>query len=456
MGQTIKKFLTLGILITLSTGQFIVIADEKTKVGSQQLKPSLISPPVHIHRRKKVPGLIFKAPSEQNTRVTSHRITVDPKLEITIPGRGASPDQKPYIFKPYTQGFIHSNIKLLHILLPDSLETLLRLQFVARSHRKNLRLLIQTSHYLALMEEHRIFQLRKSALAPINQLRSHLITEIILELQKAPEEKLPQFKTYLQSLRFEDLHGLRPLFEKTLLHLNRGGLSEKAQKSYDWIGSLKENHEQRDTHWTYLHFLDRKPTGIRSGFIRYLRILLYENIMEILPVNSQTYLKYSERLIDVFETLEPDPSLMRDLQLQLEFTRLKFEPYMELQTIYDRLMSLYPNLPGSAENWRSKPRKSKLFFPFFDQLINHAHRRFQRGQPSCTQPLSTQREVCVKTWKEATRFYQYVARYAPFTLLTRESIQKLNRIRDTSVIDFPFISKTELLKLMDKAEKTFR
>ncbi len=456
MAKKTKIFLSISLVLATNAGLVFGLGNANQGFGNRQLKPSLVPPPVHIHQRKKIPGLIHKAPSEQSSKATSQRISVDPNLEIVIPGSRSQSVSKPYIFKPYTQEFIHSNVKLLHVVLPDSIETLLRLKYISRSHRKNLRLLIQASHYAALIEEHRIFQLKKTALEPVKRLITHLIINIVLEFQTNPRHKLHELKTYLNSLRFEDLHGLRALFEKTLLHLNRGGMSENTQKIYDWIGSQKENHEEMDTHWTYLHFLDRKPAGIRAGFMRYLRILLYENIMETIPVHSQTYLKHSEALIDVFSTLEPDPSLMRDLQLQLEFTRLKFEPYEELKTIYDRLLSLYPKLPGSSQNWISKPKKARLFFPFFDQLVNFANKRFHRGEPSCTQPLSTQREECVKAWSEATRFYQYVAHHAPFTLLAQESLKKLKRIQNTSVVDFPFISKAKLLKLTDKAEKPFK
>ena len=94
-----------------------------------------------------------------------------------------------------------------------------------------------------------------------------------------------------------------------------------------------------------------------------------------------------------------------------------------------------------------------LFFPFFNQLTDYAESRFERGRYACIESSPIDKFSCIESWKDATYFYSYIARWTPFTTFAKEAVKKIKFIIDSEVVNYKFFEKYELLKITDTIKR---
>lgn len=446
-------FFNTEVLLYAEEGTTFSRSKKRRQAQSRERKKPLSQPIQTTAKRRSVPGISNTPPSSKKLKTsTAEVITVDRDLQLIIPTKESSTDAVEFVFEPYTQSYISRVIKLFHIILPEVESSLLKLHYRKNLFSSNVRFLINIRHFMLLMSEHRIFQLRENSLQALYNMNHNLISNLVIDIQKRPDEGLNELHNFLKELPFEDIFCLKTLYEALLDHIQKDGLNAGV-KAYEWVEEqLKLSFEEDSLH-TYKYFLDKRPVRIMDQFLKSAQILYYENLQDLLPVSSRTYLNYSQQLLNELKLLDTDKAVIRRLELHLEFSRLQFEPFENNSKIYENLMSVYPKIPGSLDYFASDRQRANLVFPFFDQLINYAERRFERGRYACQDPLVTDKEACLQHWREATQIYQYVAKYSPHSVTTSKAIERLQEIQNKQVIDYPFINKSELLELIDYSRK---
>jgi len=426
-------------------------AKELTRQGLT--KRRLLPRAKHTRPRKSIPGLRTESGLDSSGGSLPTSLTIDKDLKIEFPKIKTRTEEIEFLFQPYSQEFIYKNINLNHVSLSHLEPLLLRLEYRKSSFLKTLRLAIETAHYRQLMKHHPIFQLKESAIGVLTRFEEHLEDRILQKIQLQPVDRLSDLKSYLLRRSFEDIFGLSHLYSRILKHLEPEALGER-DDLLDWFQVQAANATNKDALWTYLHFLDRNPEEIYGNLKKYLEVLIYENLKEVLQVGSKTYLQEAESLLESMKLLNPHGPLLRQTQLELEFSRLQFESYLEFPGIYNRLMEMYPDLDGAGEYFAQTPKKARVFFHFFDQLFNHGTEEFLRGQMECENP-SKNRKACLLHWQEAVQFLKYVARNSPFTLHSRKAVGYLEIVQSHKKLEFPLVSKSELLRLMDLRQKPY-
>jgi len=427
-------------------------AQKKRKPVSR--KTPLKQPVKHTPARQKIPGISNQPPSEDPLKnSTSQAIEIDKDLKIVVPtkARGGS---ETFLYDAYSQKFMADITRLLHVVIPDIEDELIKIRFRKTTFLKNVRLFLQTAHFQNLLKEHPVVRLRRNALDPIKRFKDKILTQIVVEVQSKPNENLKELKSFLQEFQFEDIYAGQELYISILNHIMGENLLA-GKDAYQWFENQAEDYGNPDSQFTYKTYLNRRPEKIRDDFVRYLQVLLFENVDELILVSSRTYLEESQKLTEALKLLRPDPAVVRKLDLQLEFLRLTFEPFEKHSAIYENLMGIFPKIPGSKVHFENDYSKARLFFPFFDQLTNYADRRFERGRYACQEALAFDQDSCLQHWREATQVYRYVARFAPFSILVRNSLERLQEIQKNKVIDYPFISRSELLELIDESSRPF-
>ena len=456
--QLVLAMLIVSLLLSDATsvfadGQFSLHSKNSRKVRVKERKTPIKPPTKSKAQRREIPGISNQPPSSTvQAESTSQIIDVDKDLQIVIPNKNLNDQKRQFIFEPYSQGYIMRVIKLLHVILPEIEDNLLSLDFRKNIFVNRMRLLINVRHFFLLMTEHRIFQLRDNALQIFLKINHKLVNQIVIDIQRNPNERLLEIQKYLKELPFEDIYSLKTLYESIMDHLQRDNLNT-GLSAYDWISNQYDLSINDDSLHTYRFFLNKRPVKIMDQFLKSVQILYFENLQDLLPMASRTYLNYSSKLLDELKLLDTDRAVVRRLDLLLEFSRLQFEPYEDHSKIYENLMEVYPKIPGANNFFANDPQRASLIFPFFDQLINYANRRFERGKHACQDPLVTDRESCLQHWREASNIYRYVARYSPQSVITSKALDQLSFIQKNKIIDYPFISKSELLELIDKSDK---
>lgn len=441
------------VLLSAEEGITFTRSKKRRQAQSRERKKPLRQPSQTTAKRRTVPGISNTPPSVQKQEnSTAEVITVDKDLQLIIPKKQSSADEIEFVFEPYTQSYITRVIKLFHIILPEVEPSLLKLHYRNNTFSSNVRFLINIRHFMLLMSEHRIFQLRENSLQPLFNLNHNLISNLVIDLQKRPDEGLNELYNFLKELPFEDVFCLKTFYEALLDHIQKDGLNTSTE-AYEWIEKQLNLSFEEDSLHTYKYFLDKRPVRIMDQFLKSAQILYYENLQDLLPVSSKIYLQYSQQLLDELKLLDTDKAVMRRLELHLEFSRLQFEPFENNSKIYENLMSIYPKIAGSKDYFASDPQRANLVFPFFDQLINYAERRFERGRNACQDPIVNDKEVCLQHWREATQIYQYVAKFSPHSVTTSKAIERLQEIHNNQVLDYPFINQSELLDLIDESRK---
>jgi hypothetical protein len=388
-------------------------------------------------------------PSEQHEEPAQPTIQVDDNLSIQFPT--AQETAKPFYFEPYTQDFINRNVRFLHVTLLEIEPMLPELSFLVKPYLSRIDFLIAIAHYIHLLEAHPIFQLREKALLPLKDFEQRLHYDLLIEMQREPEKWLSRIREYLLEKDFEDIYTLHDFHEKIINHIPKPNLKEP--ELYDWFEKQANNYKKEDAHWTYLQYLNRAAEKISNHLTGQFRNLFRLNIRALLNYRSQIYLSQARRLLEGFDLLKSPQTISQNLHMELELAQLHFEPYEKASQYYDQLMELYPQLPGTPDYFSNDPEKAKLFLPFFDQLSLYAQRRFEAGKFACQQAFPIDVEKCSPNWREATRFYQFIAKNSPFRTLSRESVKKLKVISQTSIDEQGFIGKAELLSLIDQMEK---
>jgi len=456
--QLVLVMLIVSLLLSdaslvFAEGQSNLRSKKIRKVRVKERKTPIKPPAKSAAQRREIPGISNQPPSSKAQPKTSAEIiNVDEDLQIVIPNKNFDDSQYQFIFEPYSQGYIMRVIKLLHVILPEIEDNLLRLNYRKNVFVNNMRLLINVRHFFLLLTEHRIFQLRNNALEVFLQINHKLVNQIVIDIQKNPNQRLNEIKEYLKELPFEDIYSLKTLYVSIIDHIQRDNLKE-GLSAYDWINNQYELSTNDDSLHTYRFFLNKKPTTIMDQFLKSIQILYFENLQDLLQMSSRTYLNYSSELMNNLKLLDTDKAVIRRLDLLLEFSRLQFEPYEDHSKIYENLMEVYPKIPGAKNFFSHDPERAKLIFPFFDQLINYGNRRYERGKHACQDPLITDRESCLQHWREASDIYRYVAKYSPHSVITGKAVSQLSLIQKNKSIDYPFISKAELLDLIDKSNK---
>lgn len=425
---------------------------KRRRVSNRESKKPIKQPVQSAPQRKEIPGISNQPPAAAKHTETSNVITVDKELQIIIPSKSSAIDEHTFVFEPYTQDYITKIIKIFHVVLPEVESSLLKLNYRKDTFKSNMRFLINVRHFLLLMLEHKIFQLRDDSLQPLINLNHHLISNLVIDVQRRPDQGVQEIQNFLKELPFEDIFSLRSLYEGVLDHIQKDSLNS-GLNAYIWIENQLALSSQDDSLHTYRYFLDKRPLKILDQFLKSAQIIFYENLQELLPISSETYLEYSERLLNELKLLNTDKAVIRRLELHLEFSRLQFEPYEEESKIYENLMGVYPQIPGSKNYFENDQQLASIVFPFFDQLINYADRRYERGKHACQDPLANEKESCLQHWREATHIYRYVAQYSPHTVTTSKAINRLQEMQNKQVIDYPFISRAELLELQDSSSK---
>ena len=74
-------------------------------------------------------------------------------------------------------------------------------------------------------------------------------------------------------------------------------------------------------------------------------------------MSSRTYLNYSSKLLNELKLLDTERAVVRRLDLMLEFSRLKFEPYEDHSKIYENLMDVYPKFLEPVVSFQTIPRE---------------------------------------------------------------------------------------------------
>tara|TARA_Y100000589_G_scaffold297890_1_gene305986 strand:- start:2214 stop:3605 length:1392 start_codon:yes stop_codon:yes gene_type:complete len=453
--------LVMLIVSFLLSDTKLVFADEQAVARSKKVlklrvkeRKTPIKPPAKTEaQRREIPGISNQPPSSKPTlETTAEIINVDQDLQIVIPHKINDDYERQFIFEPYSQGYIMRVIKLLHVILPEIEANMMRLDYRKNTLINNMRFLINTRHFFLLLTQHKIFQLRNNALEIFLKINHKFVNKIVIDVQKNPNKRLIEIQKYLTDLDFEDIYSLKTLYESIMDHLQRDNLKE-GRSAYDWINSQYKLSTNDDSLHTYRFFLNKRPVKIMDQFLKSLQILYYENLQDLLPMASKTYLNYSGYLLEDLKLLDTDRAVVRRLDLLLEFSRLQFEPYEDHSKIYENLMEVYPKIPGARSYFDEDIQRANLIFPFFDQLINYANRRYERGKHACQDPLANDRDTCLQHWREASDIYRYVARYSPHSVITRKALDQLSTIQTNKIIDYPFISKAELLELIDKSKK---
>ncbi|MCO4781236.1 MAG: hypothetical protein KC646_02855 [Candidatus Cloacimonetes bacterium] len=417
----------------------------KQRVKSVQKKRLQLPSKNKLPSQKKNPT--FDLISAKDKKSTSSVVEIDKNLKIKFPTMKKVEKARRFIYSPYTQQFIHTQVRFFHVTLAEIESDLLELDFKKNRFVKDIRLLTQTLHLYNLFTEHNVFHMRKTALEPIRHLKDKIVHSILLEVLNQPDKKLNEIKSYLLSKDAEILFALSPLFAKLVHHINPKVL--KSNKSYEWFQTKAEALESPELQWTYYHYLNKNPQLIVDQFKRYLKILYHENILAYLPMSSKTYLDQARSLAERFYLLNPEHSVKREIQLHLEFYALQFEDFESFVDVYEQLIKVYPKLPGASEFFKKNPKKAQIFFHFFDQLNNYAQRNYERGKYACQVALPINTEACDSHWTEATRIYKYVAKHTPFSLFAKEAIDRLSHIEKNRAIDKQFITKSELYSYID-------
>ncbi|MEE2925077.1 MAG: hypothetical protein VX619_09895 [bacterium] len=449
----IVSFLLSDATSVFAEGQSILLSKKNSKIRVKERKTPIKPPTKSEIQRREIPGISNQPPSSKTQPKTGTEvIDIDKDLQILIPQKNLDEQQRQFIFEPYSQGYIMRVIKLLHVILPEIENNLLRLDYRKNIFVNNMRLLINVRHFFLLMSEHRIFQVRKNALEIFLKINHKLVNQIVIDIQRNPNLRLIEIKDYLKELPFEDIYSLKTLYESIMDHLQRDNLKE-GLLAYDWISNQYKLSTSDDSLHTYRFFLNKRPVKIMDQFLKSIQILYFENLQDLLLMSSKTYLNYSSELLDDLKLLDTDRAVVRRLDLLLEFSRLQFEPYEDHSKIYENLMEVYPKIPEAKNFFSDDPQRANLIFPFFDQLINYGNRRYERGKHACQDPLITDRESCLQHWREASDIYRYVARYSPHKVITEKAVSQLSLIQKNKIIDYPFITRPELLELIDKSNK---
>lgn len=423
----------------------------KRKPGIKQRVKSIQKKRLQLPSKNKLPSQkknpTFDLISAKDKKTTSSVVKIDKTLSIKFPSVKKAEKVRRFIYSPYTQEFIHKQVRFFHVTLAELESDLLELEFKKNRFVKDIRLLTQTLHLYNLFTEHNVFHMRKTALEPIKHLKDKIIHSILLKVLDHPDKKLNEIKSYLLTKDAEILFALSPLFAKLVHHINPKVL--KDPKSYEWFQTQAEALENPEFQWTYYHYLNKSPQLIVDQFNRYIKILYHENILAYLPMSSKTYLDQSRSLAERFYLLSPEKSVKREIQLHLEFSALQFEDFEQFTDVYEQLIKVYPKLPGADSFFNKSPQKAKIFFHFFDQLNNYAQRNYERGKYACQVALPINTRACDSHWSEATRIYKYVAQHTPFSLFAKESINRLTYIEKNRAIDKQFITKSELYQYID-------
>lgn len=445
-------FIIIGLL---STGSSHAGASDNTEQSisttTNLSKTGLVPTVGHKSSRKPIPGLKLKNFTRSLISSPATSLTIDKDLRIDLPKIENQANDDEFLFQPYSQDFIYKNISMVQVSLGHLEPVVKRLEFTKSSFLKALRLNIQIAHYRSLLSHHPIVQLKDSALVPLLHMEDHKQDWIIQQIQLQPVDRLAEMKSYMLHRPFEDNFVLEQLYTKIIKHLEFESLGEH-NDLLDWVIEQKAISKNKDAKWTYYHFLDRSPEEIFQGLRKYLEALIHENLNEALQFGSKTYLQEAENLLNVLKILSPDGFLQRQSQLEIEFSRLQFEPYLEYPQIYNRLMEIYPKLDGASDFFSQTPQRAKVFFHFFDQLLNHGSERFLRGELECKEP-SRSRNACLLSWQEAVQFLQYVVRNSPYSLHSRVAVDYLQTIQEYKKLDFPLLSRSQLLELMDLRKK---
>ena len=429
-------------------------AEEKIDAGisTEELSKYRLTPPAaHVPLRRSVPGLKFSRDRDSSRPSSPTTLIVDENLRIQFPKHLKQAAEFDFLFQPYSQEFIYANVNLNHVALAQLEKLFIRLEYRNNAFLKTVRLAIQIGHYRELLTQHPIFQLKSSFLGTLNRIERRFQDWILKELQLQPLERLKKLKVYLIKRQFEDIFVLGSLYRRIQKHLEPEALGHQADL-LDWFQSQGSKTENKDALWTYYHFLDRNPEEILKQVKNYLQALIFENLQEVLHIGSKTYLEEAESLLESLSLMGPPPSLVRNTQLELEVSRLQFEPYREFPTVYNRLMEVYSTLPNTSDYFQNQPQKARVFFHFFDQLLNHGITEYERGELECKNPIKN-RENCLLHWQESLQFLKYVARHSPFGLLSTRSVDLMEKIQTHQKLEYPLISRSDLLEMMDYRAK---
>ncbi|MBW7876070.1 MAG: hypothetical protein H3C47_08795, partial [Candidatus Cloacimonetes bacterium] len=223
----------------------------------------------------------------------------------------------------------------------------------------------------------------------------------------------------------------------------------------EWIGQKASDWMEPDLHHTYLSWLDQNPEYILQSVLSVWQKLVAQNIEESLPYVSKTYLTYNQNLLEVLKLLEAPTPVMRKFELAIEFGSLRFEPYSSAPKVYEELAKMYPQFPGSINFHKDDPAKSKLFFPFFDQIMNEAENLRRRGHFACVEALPPDIDVCKSLWGNAITLYRYVVEWAPYRILTKQALEAIRIMREENKSGIPLMDRPEYMKLMDKIHKPY-
>ena len=446
-------FIIIGQLSTVASHAGAPNAAEDSGEKPDLAKSGLIPTISHRSLRKPIPGVGRKNVLSSSDPDGTPSLTVDKDLKISLPKLQAPVSKNEFLFQPYSQDFIFQNISMVQVSLEHLEEVVKRLEFTKSSFLKTLRLNIQIGHYRSLLTHHPIVQLKESALTPLLNLEEHEEDWLIQKIQLQPVDRLTELKNYLLHRPFEDNFILEGLYSKIDKHLEYESLAENSDL-LEWVRQQRSMAQNKDARWTYFHFLDRSPNEIFQGLRTYLEALIHENLNQALEFGSKTYLQEAEKLLNSLKILSPNGALQRESQLEIEFSRLQFESYLDYPEVYNRLMEVYPKLDGASTFFSQSPKRAMVFFHFFDQLLNHGSARFQRGELECREP-TLNREACLLSWQESVQFLQYVARNSPFSLHSRKAVDYLQIIQKHKKLEFPLLSRSLLLELMDFRKKPY-
>ncbi len=382
-------------------------------------------------------------------------VQIDKDLSIQFP-KIQNQNMNSYLFKPYPQEFVSRSVKLLHVILRDISPTLSEIEFTGSEESKfdqNLEATIFLGHYLWLLEFHPVFQIRKTSLEVVRALKDGHESYLLREIHLDPENKLTHLRDRLLQYPFEDVYSAHELYSRIQTHILPAQLNNT--RDYDWILQKAADWMEPDLHHTYLSWLDQNPDYILQSLLSVWQKLVAQNIEESLPYVSKTYLAYNKNLLEILRLLEAPAPTVRKVELALEFGSLRFESYSSAPKIYQELAKMYPQFPGSIDYHKDDPAKSKLFFPFFDQIMNEAEDIRHRGRFSCVEALPPDLEVCKSLWGNAVTLYRYVVEWAPYRILTKQALEALRVIREENKSGLNLLSRPDYMKLMDKINKPY-
>ena len=130
----IVSFLLSDATSVFAEGQSILLSKKNSKIRVKERKTPIKPPTKSEIQRREIPGISNQPPSSKTQPKTGTEvIDIDKDLQILIPQKNLDEQQRQFIFEPYSQGYIMRVIKLLHVILPEIENNLLRLDY-----RKNI------------------------------------------------------------------------------------------------------------------------------------------------------------------------------------------------------------------------------------------------------------------------------------------------------------------------------